>query len=520
MEEDSSNGQNTPETPRNSFKPSRLVFTEKARSFEGLPSSEGNNIQEGFIHGNSADELSRPSFERLKTHRTELPSRPLSPLKRETHRTPPISPSQRRLPATSSSQFHYNYFNQQNSRFRRLRRPSSSFIELSNKIENGYRKFMPVNASNDPHFQSFGDTVQETHKIFELIFLNLEFFGQSFTDIAHLQIYLTKQDALEQVEEAINIHLRGHYPPINVVYSDALPNQCTIQVIATCFYNPPPTYQYPQKRVTQQLSEHDSFNSMRKPTPLNHYSNTQILRDRQERSSPIAELLPLRLAIAFGYIGNPAQRLKACMLFVTGMRGFVSLIVIVNLSLLFSASQFNIETERLEGLNSSFNYLLSVGVMCTVTSLTLFAYGVVWLYYNAKCLDEAYVFNSSVPTWLTRFFKRFCQLGTCLDRTQILMLLSSSSAVFAITTILTSVEDEQLKQRLRLSATFGIIAFILLVVLTKFSTLLYRTFRRISYNIPVKNREKKEVENKQKELVKFLTGKQTQEHNSNSLARN
>lgn len=442
----------------------------------------------------------------------------------------PTSPRNiRHLQSTTSSSPKYRFHQPNNSfglknptHMRRLREPSASFVELNSHSESGYRTFEPITASLDPTFDSPGDTAKEIHCILQMLGANLQHYNSSFKDIAQIQVILLDQRSLEQVESAMNFYLRGHYPPIDVVYTKALPNNCTIQINPTCYVKY--QQQLQTHRVASRFSEHNSVGNISNDNFIRqgqqHYTSMNY---RNKSSSPIGDILPVTLAVAYGYYGSVAERLKACMLIITVIRAFTCFFGVLCFLLVISTSFFKLSL-RLDTLFSTFVFFMTVWLITTLESLFLFIYGSTWLYYGSKCTSKTKVFKSTVPRFLISYFSKFSWMGYVTDKTNILLLTSTSAILLTAPQIMINQEDTLLKSRLIATGAINVILTICFMILSKFSAKVLQVLRSNSYRIPVESLPliAEETVEKKKKLMKFLENEQGTTHKltHNSSANN
>lgn len=305
---------------------------------------------------------------------------------------------------------------------------------------------------------------------------------------------------MDNVEPAINFYLRGHYPPIKITQVESLPDNCSIQIIPSCYFNVP---QFHSPRVKQQISEASEKGLYHRRATSGQY--LKIPQNHIESKSLLGDLLPPLLAMSLGYYGSLSERLRASMVLINILRGSCSCVGLFTIVLLLSTSAFT-QSLRLSTIFSSLRYILTVLAITTILSLVQFCYGSIWLYNKAKCKDPNQVFLSTVPSWIPKHFKKFTLFGYYGENIQALFSISASSVIFTISNVLNGSEDLVFKRRLLICGVLSLFLCLFLLLNSKFTTKLYMAGAAAQFQLPSCETPKlnNEGTDKRTELVKFL----------------
>lgn len=341
---------------------------------------------------------------------------------------------------------------------------------LMQKVEENYRMFAFMKASDDPTFVNIGNVQAEAILLFERIRLELQRFGLTMSSIVRVDVRIVNFNEMHIFDRVFKDYFPGEHEPQplkNVFTVSALPNDCSIECEFTAsrrneVFSPPAQNRAPRShydRMSDQesssevnshvgspvgprnipFSQETPFSQTRPPQPTspnppNANPNQMNIYDNSPKPfcNPIMEclgdILPPTLALAYGFYGEYPLRLRACMKLMVGVRLFTCTFSIASFSQVMR-SNWDQDEERAAFLGATATFLLSVGIAMFIHSFCSLIYVIFWLYQNSLVNTPGYLFTEEVPAFMVHYhfvFVYWCYYG---DLIFIILGLSSFSAL-------------------------------------------------------------------------------------------
>mmetsp|Transcript_15178 Transcript_15178/g.17865 ORF Transcript_15178/g.17865 Transcript_15178/m.17865 type:complete len:485 (+) Transcript_15178:838-2292(+) len=384
---------------------------------------------------------------------------------------------------------------------------------IQQKVEGNYRMFAPVKASDDKTYQNFGDVQGESIAALDLIRKELGKYGLYMQDIVRVDVFLVNVQKLRIFDEVLASYFPDvKAPPRNVVGVNSLPDGCSVQIEVTCFnrmqfqeLSPPQSkinYHYapiPPDNISLGNGSQLGSPARRKQyyapdsSMVSHHVN--VNRDLEQnydpmrRSTQLGDLLPPMLAMGYGYYGEMWERVLAGMKLLTIARFMVCIVSIVCFSLIYT-SDWNADEERAELLGSSTIYFVLVANVVFAHAFLSSIYGLMWLYFNARCKTPGCLFDETVPDEFIDHHSTFIKCCAYGDFTFLTLTLSSCSALLPLIPIVAkrelddNVTDKLVSNYLRGAAAFMFLLWFMLIFINKLSWTGLESFRTMGKRLP------------------------------------
>lgn len=242
------------------------------------------------------------------------------------------------------------------------------FTPLLQKVEGNYRMFAPVRASAMPGFKDFGDVSAESYVILEMIRRSLEMVNQSMYDLVRVDVRLVDVQTLLQFDEVYEQYFAGvTIPQRNVVGVESMENGCTVEVEVTSFIDSTT----PRIGRKEESVQFDTGMQLANGPPADYGNAPPSLW------SFLGDILPPRIAQAYGYYGEKQEQVLSGLTILTFIRYCLLLFAVIIIALI-ETSDYELVFINFQQPVRGPSWAIAVASMMLAHSLILCVYGFMW----------------------------------------------------------------------------------------------------------------------------------------------